>query len=163
MVPPWLLLLLSTLSLVVGQTYRINTNGPAFTDANGNAWSKDAYFQGTGLTYTSSGNSIDTSGPGVTSELLYRTERYRADTYYKFPVANGNYKVVLHFAEVYIGTAAVGKRVFNVFVEGTKVLNQFDITKEVGAYKAVARSFDVSVTDGSADITFEAVVENPKV
>jgi hypothetical protein len=78
-------------------------------------------------------------------------------------VANGNYKVVLHFAEVYSGTAAVGKRVFNVFVEGTKVLNQFDITKEVGAYKAVARSFDVSVTDGSADITFEAVVENPKV
>jgi hypothetical protein len=78
-------------------------------------------------------------------------------------VTNGNYKVVLHFAEVYIGTAAVGKRVFNVFVEGTKVLNQFDITKEVGAYKAVARSFDVSVTDGSVDIIFEAVVENPKV
>jgi hypothetical protein len=80
-----LLMLLSALSLVAGETYRINTNGPAFVDGNGNAWSPDAFFQGTGLTYASSGNSIDTSGPGVTSELLYRTERYRADTYYKFP------------------------------------------------------------------------------
>jgi hypothetical protein len=71
--------------------------------------------------------------------------------------------LILHFAEIYIGTAQVGKRIFNVFVEGTKVLNQFDITKEVGANKAVARSFDISVTDGFVDITFEAVVENPKV
>jgi hypothetical protein len=80
-----LLMLLIALSLVAGETYRINTNGPAFVDGNGNAWSPDAFFQGTGLTYASSGNSIDTSGPGVTSEVLYRTERYRADTYYKFP------------------------------------------------------------------------------
>ena len=85
MVPPCLLLLLSALSLVVGETYRINTNGPAFIDANQNAWSADAYFQGTGSTYKSSGNPIDTSGPGVTSELLYQTERYKDDVYYKFP------------------------------------------------------------------------------
>ena len=84
-VPSCILLVLSALSLVVGQTYRINTNGPAFVDDNGNAWSADAYFQGTGSTYKSSGKSIDTSGPGVTSELLYQTERYKDDVYYKFP------------------------------------------------------------------------------
>ena len=80
-----LFILLSALSLVVGETYRINTNGPAFVDANQNAWSPDAYFQGTGSTYESSANPIDTDGPGVTSELLYQTERYKDDVYYKFP------------------------------------------------------------------------------
>ena len=78
-------------------------------------------------------------------------------------MTNGNYKVVLHFAEIYDGTDEVGQRVFNVFVEGTKVLDEFDITEQVGAYKAVARSFDVTVTDGFVDITFGAIVENPKV
>jgi hypothetical protein len=72
-------------------------------------------------------------------------------------VDNGQYNVVLHMAEMYGNAAQPGKRAFNVLIEGSKVLNSFDITLDVGAYKAVAKSFFVQVNDGNLDITFQAV------
>lgn len=118
---------LSALSFVVAQPvalYRINTNGPAFTDSSGRAWSADNYFVTPGLTFSVTNMNIDTTGPGVSDPLLYRTERYRADVKYSFPgksqwcsqssssssvltfscssvliaVASGFYTVILHFA-----------------------------------------------------------------
>jgi hypothetical protein len=84
-----LLCFLGALSLVTAQTpalYRINTNGPAFTDSsNGNQWAADDYFVIPGLTYANSGLSIDTSAPGTTDGLLYQTERYKDDVQYSFP------------------------------------------------------------------------------
>jgi hypothetical protein len=64
----------AVVSSVVAQTYRVNTNGPAFDD-NGISWSTDAFFQNTGGTYISSNMIIDTSGPGVTKQLLYQVRR----------------------------------------------------------------------------------------
>lgn len=77
--------LLSAQVAVAQVPYRINTNGPAFTDsATGNQWQADAFFTVPGLTY-SNGVTVDTTGDGATEELLYQTERYKDDMKYEIP------------------------------------------------------------------------------
>lgn len=72
---------------------------------------------------------------------------------------------ILHFAEIYDGAEQPGDRVFDVLVEGTTVLNNFDIVVAAGGpYIATTETITgVSVTDGSLDITFGKITENPKV
>lgn len=70
---------------------------------------------------------------------------------------------MFHVAETYDGTDAPGQRVFDMLLEGQTVLDQFDISAAVGAYKATTRSFTVDVQDGVLDMTFKNQVENPKI
>jgi len=79
------------------------------------------------------------------------------------PVANGDYRVRLHFAEN-VQTAA-GKRVFDVNLEGGPVeLSGFDIFAAAGGQnRALVREFPVSVTDGAVSISFIRRVENAKI
>jgi hypothetical protein len=73
--------------------------------------------------------------------------------------AGAQYTVLLHFAETY--WTATGKRVFNVAVNGTTVLSNFDIYAQVGKNTALLESFTatansngnivVSFTKGTAD------------
>src|SRR5947209_18472451 len=81
-----------------------------------------------------------------------------------FPEANGNYEVRLYFAETYGGTASVGARIFNVNVEG-QVLNNFDIYAAAGnhANNAIVKRFNVALTDGTININFAHVKENPSI
>lgn len=84
-----LLCSLSALSLVVAQPaaalYRINANGPAFTDSSERDWSADNYFVVPGRTYSVTDEPVDVTGPGVSDKLLYETERWRDDMEYSFP------------------------------------------------------------------------------
>jgi len=43
----------------------------------------------------------------------------------QYPVSNGSYNVNLDFAESYV--TGPGQRIFNVSINGTEVLNNFDI------------------------------------
>jgi hypothetical protein len=79
-----------------------------------------------------------------------------------FPVTAGSYEVRLAFAEIYEGAQSVGARVFDVAIEGTTVLDNYDVFANVGGYKGVVKSFTVS-SDASLDITFGHVVENPAI
>lgn len=78
-------------------------------------------------------------------------------------VTNGPYKVTLHYAEIYQGTKEPGQRVFDVNIEGTTVVDNFDIASSVGPFKATTQVATVNVQDGSLEITFGKVVQNPKV
>ena len=93
---------------------------------------------------------------------LYQTEPYGAFSY-NFTVPNGNYTVLLKFAEIYFTTA--GQRVFNVSINGTPVLTNFDIVAVAGApLKALDESFPVAVTNGTIAIQFTTGTANwPKV
>jgi Di-glucose binding within endoplasmic reticulum. len=82
---------------------------------------------------------------------------------YKFPVSNGAYRVNLLFAENYSGLQVVGKRVFNVQLNGALVLRNFDIFATVGSNTAVVESFDTTVSNGQMVIEFDKFVENPKI
>jgi hypothetical protein len=69
--------------------------------------------------------------------------------------------VRLHFAEVYFTT--VGSRVFDVFIDGTKVLDKLDIVHEVGPMAPLVKSFTVNQTGSSLTISFVHQIENPTI
>jgi hypothetical protein len=61
-------------------------------------------------------------------------------------------------------TGGVGARVFNVSMEGTQVLTNYDIYQKAGgALKAVVEQIPVTVNDGVLNISFAATVDNAKV
>lgn len=77
-------------------------------------------------------------------------------------LAGNTYSVYLHFAEIYF--TADGARVFHVDVEGTRILENFDIHAASGDKVAIAFRYDVvATTNGSIDITFTKVTQNPKI
>ena len=145
--------------------YQLNAGGSEVT-LEGKNWAADKYFTG-GKVYPNL--NIKTIA-NTASDELYKTERSSATPFgYAFPVKNGNYRVKLHFAEIYWGatgggSGGAGKRVFNVNLEGGTIeLPNLDIYKEVGAMAALVKSFDVAITDGTLNIDFTVKVDQPKI
>lgn len=144
--------------------FRVNSNGSNYTDGNSDVWEADNYFTGGGL-YANTAQAIG----NTTDDLLYQTERF-GDFSYDLAVANGDYTIELHFAEVYFGLSGggsaggVGSRVFNVNIEGgAEELTNYDIFADVGPGNAVVKLFPVTVTDGILNIVFTTVTNNAKV
>ena len=124
----------------------VNSGGSAYTDTLGNSWSADADLTG-GATASTTSNIVNTADP-----KLYQTERYGNSTY-QFTVPNGSYSVLLKFAEIY--WTMVGQRIFNVSINGTQVLTNFDIIAAAGAsLTAIDKTFPVSVTNNKVTIQF---------
>ena len=134
---------------------RVHAGGAAYTDPSGNVWSADTGFTGGG-TYNTTHAITNTS-----TQPLYQNERY-GNVRYQFTVPNGTHTVTLKFAEIYWSQAA--KRVFNVAINGTTVLSNFDIFAQAGAeYKALDKSFSVPVTTGTITIQLTTLVNNAKI
>ncbi|HSW96630.1 MAG TPA: malectin domain-containing carbohydrate-binding protein [Candidatus Saccharimonadales bacterium] len=141
----------------------INTGG----DTEGN-FIADTDFSG-GTQYSSSA-SVDTSGvSNPAPEAVYKTVRY-GNFSYTIPnlTPNANYTIKLHFNELYWGTDgndATGKRVFNVSVNGTQVLSNYDIyAKAGGTNKAIVEQLPVTAdSNGNVAIQFATVVDNAMV
>src|SRR5579872_46901 len=137
---------------------RLVMQAAAVTDSSGNLWHPDNYFQG-GVVSDPPRQVSGTSDP-----KLYAQERYGHFTY-SIPVdAHGRYTVVLHFAELYwipdsSGKIGVGTRVFSVYCNGTTLLDNFDIFKEVGSLHALTKTFYHirPSTEGKLDLTFEPI------
>jgi hypothetical protein len=141
---------------------RVNAGGPQYTDPLGTVWQPDDGFYNTGLDYDTSA-----SIQGTTMEMLYQSERWdpagSPEMTYNFPVPNGEYRVRLHFAEVFAGTASPGARVFSIEIEGQTAYSDYDIFADVGFLTATVKESIATVIDGSLDITFIHNVENPKI
>ena len=124
----------------------LNAGGPNYTDSGGLLWFADNSFAG-GNTASTSSAITNTSDP-----TLYQTERYGSFTY-TLSVPNGARNVTLKFAEIYF--TATNKRIFNVSINGTQVLKNFDIVAAAGgAFKAIDKTFPVSVTNNQVVIQF---------
>jgi Malectin domain/Abnormal spindle-like microcephaly-assoc'd, ASPM-SPD-2-Hydin len=125
---------------------RVHAGGPSYTDSQGQVWSADTDFSG-GDVYSTTSPISNTSDPA-----LYQTERYGSFSY-QFPVPNGNYNVLLKFAEIYF--TSPGERIFNVAINGTQVLTNFDIVAAAGApLTAIDETFPVAVTNGTITVQF---------
>jgi hypothetical protein len=162
--------LLSNVASAQSSVQRINAGGGQYTDTQNRTWSADSFFQN-GTTYAPS-SLASTDIQNTSDDTLYRTERYGGAPgtealKYSIPLANGTYTVRLHFAEIWHGvgdSGGVGARVFNVTVEGTQVLTNYDIYQKAGgALKAVVEQVQANVNDGVLDISFAASVDNAKV
>ncbi|HYH72083.1 MAG TPA: putative Ig domain-containing protein [Nocardioides sp.] len=142
---------------------RVNAGGPAVT-TGGVAWGAQQYGTG-GKTYT---NAVAIAG--TTDDVLYQSEYSTATGAidYDIPVQNGAYTVRLHFAEIYFGApgggpGGVGRRIFDVALEGQLRLDNYDIVADVGSATAVVKSYTVQVTDGKVDVDLDSVVDQAKI
>jgi poly(3-hydroxybutyrate) depolymerase len=124
----------------------------------------DQYYSG-GSTYNNS-NTVDVSQiiDNPPPAALFNNERYGEITY-TIPgfTAGGTYAVTLYFAETYLTSS--GSRVFNVSINGTTVLSNFDIYAAAGGQdRATAQSFTTTAdSSGQIVIQFTSVTENPKI
>jgi hypothetical protein len=151
-----IVLALATCGMAHAQTsaVRVKCGGAAYTDSKGQAWSADKDSNG-GLV-----SSVNGPVAGTTDPTLFQDGRMPGDggpLVYTFPVANGSYHANLYFAELYSGDAFIGGRVFNVKVEGTTVLQNFDIFATAGANKALIKGVDFAVTNGAATIELDNI------
>lgn len=151
---------------------RINSGGPEVTFGDV-TFLEDQYFTGPTEAYT---NPLVTEIAETEMDALYLTERVTADDTpagpfsYEIPVSNGIYTVKLYFAEIFWGIenpegfeGDVGSRVFSISMEDTPIFTDYDLFRDVGAETADQRMYDIEVTDGVLNITFEASVDRPKV
>jgi len=140
----------------------INTGGSASDD-----YSADTDFSG-GTTYISSA-SVDTSNVASPApQDVYQSSRYGNSFSYALPnlTPSANYTLMLQFNEPYWGVGntggGVGSRVFNVAVNGTTVLTNYDIYKTAGgANRAITEEIPVTAdTNGTVTVQFTSVTDN---
>jgi hypothetical protein len=146
----------------VSDTIRVNCGGPAYTDVTGGVWGADTGSSG-GTDYSTT-DAIS----GTNDQTLFQTEEYgdtqTAPFYYSFNVPNGSYTVKLFFAEIYTGWCSAGSRVFNVDINGTTVLQNFDIYATAGCETALIEQFPVTTTTGNIKVNFTDVnALHPKI
>lgn len=128
----------------------------------------DAFQNGVGRSYNRGGaidtSQVDSSIPEeVFTSFLWDPSR-GPELQFDIPAnAGSEYKVDLLFSEIWRGGFDVGRRVFDVFLEGDTVLDNFDIYEEVGARTALVKSFDITATDNNIDIDFGHVRNNPAI
>lgn len=165
--------------LPLSATQRINSGGEAmlaspsfepFAPQPLTAWFCGDVFSTEGKVFSPS-TWFDIAG--TNDDALYLTERTGPDTdtdelRYAIPVTPGKYLLRLHFAEIYWGApgggaGGSGKRVFDVFVEETLVLDDLDIHAEVGAATALIKSLVVDVLDDDLDLRLDSSKDRPKI
>ncbi|KAL3820919.1 hypothetical protein ACJIZ3_006824 [Penstemon smallii] len=114
----------------------INSNSPQYR------WSSSSQFT----------NTLDSE--------LFQTARISAGSlrYYGLGLENGNYTVRLQFAETAIQSnrswRSVGRRVFDIYIQGNRERQDFDIQREAGgvSFRAVEMSFSVQVLNNYLEI-----------
>jgi hypothetical protein len=137
---------------------QINSGGPAVSP-----FAADMDFQG-GRTINHTNNIDLTAAVNPAPMAVYQTARIGNFTY-AIPgfTAGSSHTVRLHFAETF--WTAAGLRIFNVTINGTQVLTNFDIFAAAGAKnKAVIEQFTTNAnTSGQYVVTFTAVKDNSLV
>ncbi|HTC93913.1 MAG TPA: glycoside hydrolase family 3 C-terminal domain-containing protein [Terriglobales bacterium] len=145
-------------NLPAGAQVQINAGGPAVAP-----FVADQDFSG-GTTINHA-NTIDLSGATNPAPMaVYQTARIGSFSYTIAGFTAGSSNTVrLHFAETYWGTA--GSRIFNVTINNTAVLTNFDIFAAAGAKnKAVIEQFTVNAnSSGQYVLQFTAVKDNSLV
>ncbi|HMB65058.1 MAG TPA: malectin domain-containing carbohydrate-binding protein, partial [Eudoraea sp.] len=121
--------------------------GPEFSRTNGN-------------TFLGYNGAIAGTTPGSNEELLFQKEIYggaggdNPTFLYDVPVANGFYQVDLYFAEVFHPGA--GGRVFDVFLQGNLMLDEYDLVDPVkdgvALQTAITRTYFIEVTNGNVNV-----------
>ncbi|KAF8035269.1 hypothetical protein BT93_C1328 [Corymbia citriodora subsp. variegata] len=133
-----------------------NQNGPSiFSSSSSEKWaysSTGVYMGNDKAAYTANNPfSLNMNGPE-----FYKTARLSpwSIRYYGLCMMEGSYKVRLHFAEIQYSNdetfSSLGKRIFDVSIQGNQVLKDFNIAKEAGGVgKGIHRDFDNIYVNGS--------------
>ena len=113
---------------------------------------------------------------GTSQDPIFQTQRVGLEAF-KADVPDGRYYVYLYFSEFEsdkdhgslvfnLGNDVIrensGARIFDVDINGIKVLDHFNIARECGSERAVIKKFTVNVTDGTGlNVGFTPVKGKP--
>jgi hypothetical protein len=145
---------------------RINVGGDRWIDAQGREWLPDKiYRDGYGYLGLSSTFTSDEAISGTDNQHIYQSERYQLYGY-RVDVPNGDYEIILHFAEIYHDRP--GARIMNIKIEDKPVLNGLDIYDRVGKNAALQLAFNtkdlnIPIMDERIDITLESQLDDTKL
>ena len=161
---------------------RIRANGStlAATDGTNPPWTGNIPEGAQSGTYNGIGYSVNTgtystqnvtgrhaSLPDYVPQALFTNERYDVsgspEMEWSFSLPNGNYFVRLYMGNGFNGTSAVGQRIFDISIEGQLVQDDLDLVATFGNLNGGMLEYPVALSDGSLNILFEHVVENPLV
>jgi hypothetical protein len=140
--------------------YRINTGSTSAVSP----FTADQYGSGGTMNTVSNTITIGSEIANPAPMAVYQSERYGTSTYTVPNLTPGRqYTVRLHFAELY--WTAANKRLFNVLINGTTVLSNFDVYAATGArYKALVREFTATAnSSGQIVINFNTVTNNATI
>jgi chitinase len=151
-----------------GDFIAINFEGPAVSNAGGGdaSFAADEDFTGGGkATPTAATISTAAAGANAAPMAVYQTQRDGTFTY-TIPgmVAGSQHTVLLHFAEIYF--TAAGDREFDVAINGTTVLTNFDQFATAGGKDiAVVKTFTATAnSNGQIVVVFtDGAVNQPSV
>ena len=142
---------------------RIIVGHSAYYDSHGNLWMPDRYFSGGRLSRFVGDLSKIPDG------TLYEWHRF-GHFRYTLPVAPGRkYTLKLYFLEHWFGIqnggpGGVGSRVFDVYCNGTTLLNNFDIFREAGSEPLVKSFEHIEPTpQGKMELSFTPSANYPSV
>ncbi|XP_021287456.1 probable LRR receptor-like serine/threonine-protein kinase At1g53430 [Herrania umbratica] len=130
--------------------------GPSnyFSPANKWAYSSTGVFLG-----KEDAAYIARTSSAVTGPDYYKTARLSPQSlkYYGLCLRQGNYKVQLHFAEIMYSAnetfESLGRRMFDVSIQGNVVLENFNIMQEAGGVRrGITREFNVDVNGSTLEI-----------
>ena len=120
------------------------------------------------------GNNVNNNGSAATftgldlPNSVFTSERWGNELSYNVDLPNGTYIVDLYFAETFVGVSngsGVGARLFDVDIEGVKVLDDYDLYDDgdgvlgntAGApLVKIVKSYTATVTDGQLNIVFDS-------
>ena len=124
----------------------------------------------TTASYFTAGSAFSSTNPiaGTLDDTLYQTERWSSATAgfgYRIPLPNGEYQVMLRFAEINFNTS--GSRDFNARIEGSQNLfsPNLDLVARVGSRSAFDPLFEgIIVNDGTLNVDLlKGTANNPKI
>jgi PKD repeat protein len=154
--------------------YRINAGGASVAATDGGPeWAADTSSTSTLRTSGSSAASYGTvpattaAVPPGTPTALFSSERWDAaggnEMQWDLAVPAGRtVDVRLYFANRCTCTGSVGQRSFDVSIDGTLVLDDYDIVADAGDQTGTMKTFPAT-SDGTIDLDFGHVFENPLV
>ncbi|WP_432102334.1 S8 family serine peptidase [Streptomyces sp. bgisy091] len=129
----------------------------AVTDAWDDTWGPDRPWEAGSYGYVGKATAVSTAKTveGTDEQALLGTARKGALEYRFDAMPDGVYQVELSFAE--LSRTEPGERVFDVMTEGTERTADLDIAKEAGgAFKALTKTYTVTVTDGQLNLRLVA-------
>ena len=152
--------------------YRWNAGGSnvAATDG-GPDWIADGSAVVAGSKFTTGVSStidtLDDSAPAATPLGIYAQETWDQaggdEMQIEFDLDPGTYAIRLYMGNFYSGTNDPGERVFDVSIEGLLAFDDVDLVSMFGHGVGGMLEWTGTVTDGTADIDFAHVVENPLI
>ncbi|XP_062158089.1 probable LRR receptor-like serine/threonine-protein kinase At1g56140 [Alnus glutinosa] len=149
--------------------FGIKCGGPQIPSFDGIVYERDNETLGPATYYVTNtyrwavsnvGYFTGSRNPQYTSTLLTETTRLSASSlrYYGLGLENGNYTVRLQFVETAFPDTStwqsLGRRVFDIYIQGNLVLKDFDIRREAGgvSMQPVPKVFQVQVSENYLEV-----------